>query len=411
MPELKAVKLVKAIKGTSVPQSSDVATDALIKELTAAAGELGLNVVRSEGKTKYHADKIVLGIPKIAAGGIATFVNFKGGLQGLQEMAGKGLDAIIAEISMYGTDSDIKLMNLILNEEAGSCKIKWQNGWMIDCEVGLVRVDGPLTLKGGVVVDTGVVGKVLEIAEDGNTWPLPPSWGGALIDFGGTIGEHWVSKDQFENLAGVVLPSRQIDDPTAPGGKRSMRFKDFCESKVAKDCNLTPAMVFALRFYTTWGFVSINGPLRNPKLMEQKESHKLALLVYMLDMAIKQSRAVAAESPEAHVPLSLFRGIGKREMDDKFMIEGGTELAPMSTTAQLWVALKYSQGGDSSVLLWLRTQNFMDRGVDLTWVSAFPHEREFLFSPLTYMRAVHDEPVNVQVGDVTYQVIEVKAQM
>jgi hypothetical protein len=27
--------------------------------------------------------------------------------------------------------------------------------------------------------------------------------------------------------------------------------------------------------------------------------------------------------------LSLFRGIGKREMDDKFMIEGGTELAPM----------------------------------------------------------------------------------
>jgi hypothetical protein len=46
-------------------------------------------------------------------------------------------------------------------------------------------------------------------------------------------------------------------------------------------------------------------------------------------------------------------------------------------TAELWVALKYSQGGDSSVLLWLRTQNFMDRGVDLTWISAFPHEREF----------------------------------
>ena len=60
LPEVKAVELVKAIKDTSVPQSSDVATDALIKELTAAAGELGLNVVRSEGKTKYHAYKIVL---------------------------------------------------------------------------------------------------------------------------------------------------------------------------------------------------------------------------------------------------------------------------------------------------------------------------------------------------------------
>ena len=54
-------------------------------------------------------------------------------------------------------------------------------------------------------------------------------------------------------------------------------------------------------------------------------------------------------------------------------------------TAELWVALKYSQGGDSSVLLWLRTQNFMDRDVDLTWISAFPHERGFLYSLLTYI--------------------------
>jgi len=230
-------------------------------------------------------------------------------------------------------------------------------------------------------------------------------------DFGETIGEQRVSKEQFQNLAGVVFPSRQIADPGAPGGKRGILFKEFCEDEVAKVCSLTPAQVFVLRFYTTWGFASINGPLRDQNLMDRKESHKLALTVYTLDMAIKQSRAVAAESPEAHVPLSLFRGIGKREMDEKLMIEGGTELAPMSTTAQLWVALKYSLGGDSSVLLWLRTRNFMDRGVDLTWISAFPHEREFLYSPLAYMRAVRDEPVVVQVGGVTYQVIEAKVQM
>jgi hypothetical protein len=82
-------------------------------------------------------------------------------------------------------------------------------------------------------------------------------------------------------------------------------------------------------------------------------------------------------------------------------------------TAKLQIALKYSQGGDSSVLLWLRTQNFMDRGVDLTWISAFPHERQFLYSPLTYMMPVREEPVVVQIGGVTYQVrvIEVKVQM
>ena len=60
-----------------------------------------------------------------------------------------------------------------------------------------------------------------------------------------------------------------------------------------------------------------------------------------------------------------------------------------------------------------KLQNFMDRGVDLTWISAFPHERQFLYSPLTYMMPVREEPVVVQIGGVTYQVrvIEVKVQM
>ena len=80
-------------------------------------------------------------------------------------------------------------------------------------------------------------------------------------------------------------------------------------------------------------------------------------------------------------------------------------------TAELGIALKYSQGGDSSVLLWLRTQNFLDRGVDLTWISVFPHEREFLFSPLTYLKSVRDDPIRVKIGGVTYQVFEVKVQM
>jgi hypothetical protein len=212
-------------------------------------------------------------------------------------------------------------------------KEKFQNGWMCDCKEDEVRVDVPLSLE-GIVVPEGVTGKVVKITKGDNTWPDPPSWGGALIDFGEYYGEHWLSKDQFENLAGVVLPDREIADPTAPGGKRSMRFKDFCEHPLAKSCGLTPAMVFVLRFYTMWGFVSINGPLRDPQLMDRKISHMLALTVYMLDMAIKQCRGVAAESPEANVPLSLFRGIGKREMDPKFMTVGGTELAPMSTVSK-----------------------------------------------------------------------------
>ena len=55
----------------------------------------------------------------------------------------------------------------------------------------------------------------------------------------------------------------------------------------------------------------------------------------------------------------------------------------------------------------------MDRGVDLTWISAFPHEREYLYSPLTYMQPVHPQqaPIRVKVGGVAYEVIEVKVNM
>ena len=81
-------------------------------------------------------------------------------------------------------------------------------------------------------------------------------------------------------------------------------------------------MIFVLRFYTTWSLVNINSPLRNQNLMDQKTS-QLAATVYMLDMTIKQSRAMAAND---NVPLSLYRGIGKREIPDEFKTEEGTEL-------------------------------------------------------------------------------------
>ncbi len=75
-------------------------------------------------------------------------------------------------------------------------------------------------------------------------------------------------------------------------------------------------------------------------------------------------------------------------------------------TAKLWVALKHSQGRDSSVMLLLHTKNFMDKGVELNWSSAFPHKMEFLYFLLTYMSPVRDGRVVVQVGGVTYQVFE-----
>ena len=59
-------------------------------------------------------------------------------------------------------------------------------------------------------------------------------------------------------FTGKVLESRQVDDPSAPGGKRGMRFADFMLHPIVLLCQLTAAEVFALRFYTTAGFKGIN---------------------------------------------------------------------------------------------------------------------------------------------------------
>ena len=42
-----------------------------------------------------------------------------------------------------------------------------------------------------------------------------------------------------------------------------MRFKDLCDHEIARFCKLTAAEVFVLKYYTMWGFVGINMPLRD----------------------------------------------------------------------------------------------------------------------------------------------------
>ena len=85
-------------------------------------------------------------------------------------------------------------------------------------------------------------------------------------------------------------------------------------------------------------------------------------------------------------------------MDDSFFKKGGTELAPMSTTTSLEVALNYCTSSNA-VLLCLNCASFMRRGADLAFLSAFPREAEVLFPPLTYLKLAdkHDTPRTLQV--------------
>ena len=78
----------------------------------------------------------------------------------------------------------------------------------------------------------------------------------------------------------------------------------------------------------------------------------------------------------------------------------------MSTTQDFHVALKYSMGASSRLFFKLVTQSFMDRGADLSYLSAFPGESEFLYPPLTFLTPTGQRE-EVSVDGVTFTVVEV----
>ena len=142
-------------------------------------------------------------------------------------------------------------------------------------------------------------------------------------------------------------------------GNLNKRLADFVAMTPARVAELTWSEVAALRLYTSSTFRLINGPLREAW---GEQPHPFPVTISFLTEAIGRLRAVEASKPEAHVELDLWRGMKDVAASDVFMERGGTELAPMSTTAALQVAVQYSQAA-TSLLFKLRTDTFMGRGV------------------------------------------------
>ena len=161
-----------------------------------------------------------------------------------------------------------------------------------------------------------------------------------------------------------------------------MALLDFCHHDDALAATLKPAHVAALRIYSTAAFKVINAPLRQ---VGRTAPHPLPVTVSFLAEAVGKLRAVAAKEAHANRQLDLWRGMRNLQTSKDFELRGGTELAPMSTTTQLKVALQYAEA-QHSLLLKLKTDSFMGRGVSIQFLSCFPGEAEVLFPPLTYLK-------------------------
>ena len=141
--------------------------------------------------------------------------------------------------------------------------------------------------------------------------------------------------------------------------------------------------------YTTHSFAVykvLNKPLRD---FENEEPHPFPVTIAFLREAISKLRAVGAredtQDGKTETRLDLWRGMRDTEVTDSFLQHGGTEVAPMSTTTKLAVAVQYSTA-KTSLLFKLRTDSFMQRGASIQFLSAFPAEEEVLYPPLTFLK-------------------------
>ncbi len=192
-------------------------------------------------------------------------------------------------------------------------------------------------------------------------------------------------------------------------GRNNVRPAHFATHANAQKAGLSEAEVYSLRIYTTFVFRDMNNPLRDDARYERGASVPLPLISRLADGAVRKLRAVRARLEEQEVVV--WRGMRNLRATEAFLRHGGTELAFMSTTMDLRVAVRYSLSRQS-LLFKIVAPSFMSLGAELQWLSAFPGEAEVLFPPLTFLKPTgrtdrvdavdcDGRPVNFTVVEVT----------
>ena len=180
---------------------------------------------------------------------------------------------------------------------------------------------------------------------------------------------------------GTLLPERIIFDETIQK-TRGMRLQDFVNEAHNRGFNLSPAMVMALRLYSTKAYKSINDAFRDRERRGERRKYPFSVTMYFIDKALDELKG----EDHSDGRMDLWRGYHDvSTIPEDFLKSGGTELAPMSTTSDLDVALKYAFRGEfkNLTIFRIRTTNSLERGADISWLSCFPAENEYLYRPIT----------------------------
>jgi serine/threonine protein kinase len=195
---------------------------------------------------------------------------------------------------------------------------------------------------------------------------------------------------------------------TRDSGRAGLRLEDFMAQPQARD--LLKEELIALRFYTSHSFDSINEALRD---QSRTAAHPLPGMVTNIQRGLKKLRARDSDRACSKQTMVLWRGMSGMQLPAAFNEEGGTELAPMSTTSDLSVAIGYAVKQDTRAALLFRivTRNNLERGADVQWLSMFPGESETLFPPLTFLQRTRIEPQTVAHNGVMVTVVELSTSL
>jgi len=169
-------------------------------------------------------------------------------------------------------------------------------------------------------------------------------------------------------------------DADFDAGHDGMTAKDFQNLDESKTAGLRLHHVVALRLYTSTSY-----PLFNTAMRLGTKPHPIRVTMYILDEALKKMRKVEArQNPERYnQTLHLWRGMRAVDLDlHEFKRLGGTELAPMSTTATRSVAEAFAKGQQRGLIFRYTTRGH-SKGVCIDFLSLYPKEVEYLYPPLT----------------------------
>lgn len=202
----------------------------------------------------------------------------------------------------------------------------------------------------------------------------------------------------FEAASGIEDVSNAGDGQIVirDEGRDGMRLADFGILQQAVEAGLDLCHVLALRIYTSSLFQIITRPFRETQNLEGfQEEHPVLITVLLIQEALKKLRQLhlSDDAPAEEY----WRGMKNLEATGDFIINGGTELGPMSTSVSKIKIGEYAKSEHPLILRVVPT-TFMERGSDISWLSLYPGEKEVLYPPLTYLETIRRRRIKNSKG-------------